>query len=340
MSTHAAAVLPSKGSRLEILQRPTPTPPAGHVLLAVSAIALNPVDYHHRDNGFYIETYPAVFGTDTAGTILSTGPSVPAHFTPGTRVAALATAYFSRGVPDLGGFQERVIVPYQHLAVLPDTLPFAGAAMLPLALTTAATGWRLLGLPRGFRAPAGTPLLVWGASGSVGSVCVQTARAMGFTVYATGSAKHHDYLRTLGAAHVFDYHDADVVDQIVAAVRKNGGEMTMAYHLTGSVTQCTAVLAAVRPEGVTAVFAAAFPIPKDEPKVEGVEGREVWLPEDEEKRNEMFAEFMQDMGEALATGELVPSPKLQKVEGGLEALNGALDTLRAGVSGVKIVLEI
>ena len=36
----------------------------------------------------------------------------------------------------------------------------------------------------------------------------------GFDVVCTASAKHHDKLKALGAAHCVDYHDDDVADQI------------------------------------------------------------------------------------------------------------------------------
>jgi NADPH:quinone reductase-like Zn-dependent oxidoreductase len=58
----AAAILPSKGSRLEIRHRPTPKPGAEELLIKVKSIALNPIDHYQRDFGFVIEKYPQFQG--------------------------------------------------------------------------------------------------------------------------------------------------------------------------------------------------------------------------------------------------------------------------------------
>ena len=51
---------------------------------------------------------------------------------------------------------------------------------------------------------------------------VQSARLLGFTVYATASAKHHDYIKSLGASRVFDYRDSNVEGAIVQAAKEEG----------------------------------------------------------------------------------------------------------------------
>jgi NADPH:quinone reductase-like Zn-dependent oxidoreductase len=73
---HLAAIVPSMGVPLEIIQRPTPTPGPNDVLIEVHSLALNPVDYFQRDSGFFINgNYPTFIGSDVAGTIISTGSS-------------------------------------------------------------------------------------------------------------------------------------------------------------------------------------------------------------------------------------------------------------------------
>ncbi|KAK7531226.1 hypothetical protein IWX50DRAFT_620223 [Phyllosticta citricarpa] len=57
-------------------------------------------------------------------------------------------------------------------------------------------------------------MLVWGGASSIGSAAVQSAKAMGYSVHATASAKHHGYLESLGATRVFDCKAAGVEQQI------------------------------------------------------------------------------------------------------------------------------
>lgn len=100
------------------------------------------------------------------------------------------------------------------------------------------------------------------------------------------------------------------------------------------------VLEQFKGDGITKVAHAAR-IPEDFQKVDWADVKFVSPPAEDEARTEHF-EFIFNvwLKEKLAKGEFVPSPKIQMVQGGLEALNDALNTLKKGVSGVKIVLEV
>jgi NADPH:quinone reductase len=80
------------------------------------------------------------------------------------------------GVVDSGAWAERVAVPVDVLAVVPDGVTPAQAACLPVAGITA---FRTLALA-GF--PVGKSVLVTGASGGVGHLAVQLARSAQMTV--------------------------------------------------------------------------------------------------------------------------------------------------------------
>jgi NADPH:quinone reductase-like Zn-dependent oxidoreductase len=80
------------------------------------------------------------------------------------------------GVVDSGAWAERVAVPAEVLAVVPDGVTAADAACLPVAGITA---FRTLALG-GF--PVGKRVLITGASGGVGHLAVQLARAAQMTV--------------------------------------------------------------------------------------------------------------------------------------------------------------
>ena len=54
------------------IQKPGP----GEILVKIHATALNPVDWKIRAYNFFIETYPAVLGSDSAGTVEELGEGV------------------------------------------------------------------------------------------------------------------------------------------------------------------------------------------------------------------------------------------------------------------------
>ncbi|RYC62616.1 hypothetical protein CHU98_g3602 [Xylaria longipes] len=89
---------------------------------------------------------------------------------------------------------------------------------------TALTAWTSIGisLDTKYTLQDKQAVLIWGAASSVGTFAVQTAKIMGFTVYATASPKNHRYIKKLGADAVFDYKAGDVVSQIIAAAKKDG----------------------------------------------------------------------------------------------------------------------
>ena len=61
-------------------------------------------------------------------------------------------------------------------------------------------------------------ILIWGGSSSVGQYALQILRHWGYRkLIATGSPKHHELLKSLGAEQVFDYRDPNVVEVIVNA---------------------------------------------------------------------------------------------------------------------------
>jgi len=63
---------------------------------------------------------------------------------------------------------------------------------------------------------AGTPILIWGGSSSVGQYALQLLRYYGYrNLLTTASKKQHEYLKSIGAAAAFDYNDPDVTRSIL-----------------------------------------------------------------------------------------------------------------------------
>lgn len=311
---HLSALLPSKNSRLVLGYRSTPTPGPNELLIEVKAVAANPSDYYSRDFGFPpIEIFPMVLGSDVAGIVLQAGSTVPADAPkPGTRVAAFASAYFS-GNPDHAAFQTRVLVPAAQVTPLPEGLSFRDASVLPVAVTTAWTGLRTLGISSetAYTSSDKKGILVWGGASSVGCAVVQIARSLGFTVFATASRKHHDYLGSLGASNVFDYHDEDVADQIKAAAKQAELRLKFAYDAVGNLQPCVDILKDLRGHDETAMSVSTKPVPADLAAGTGVEANFVLFPPTASEREEHFRFiFGVWLKEKLATAEFVSSPHI------------------------------
>ncbi|OJJ42349.1 hypothetical protein ASPZODRAFT_137358 [Penicilliopsis zonata CBS 506.65] len=372
MATHLAAVSPAKGQPFEIQSRPTPKPGPDELLIAVKSIALNPADAIMRDQGLFIPTYPTVIGFDMAGLVLEVGDNVPTGdtdndtspcFRPGiTRAAAYAGSFWRSFNPDYGAFQERCLVPWQHAVPLPDkSMSWNHAATLPVAVQVPLSAWDAMGISRiGEATKRGKEkkniqkreaLLIWGASSSVGSMGVQTARLLRddpnstfAAVYATAGSSNKSYVVSLGADRVFDYKDSQVVDAIVSAAREDGLLIQHCFLATGELALCQAVLKTfLGEEGKTktAKIASAPVIPPEAEDVNGVETIFIMPSMVEEERLEQFQYWLGTwLRENLAKGTIKPSPEPSVVGKGLEAINAGLDNLRQGVSCTKLVVEI
>ena len=73
--------------------------------------------------------------------------------------------------------------------------------------------------------------MVWGGSSSCGSIVVQMAKLLGFTLFSTASPKHHELVQNLGAKHVFDYKSPTIVDDILATAKSEGITINLVYGL-------------------------------------------------------------------------------------------------------------
>ncbi|KAJ2902684.1 quinone reductase [Zalerion maritima] len=228
--TNLAAYLNQAKSPFSISPAPYPIPGPAELVIKNKAIAINPVDLAIKQTGILIQSYPKIIGEDLAGIVVAVGSSVT-KFGVGDRVLAGAAVTWEKG--DEGAFQEYVKVPAAEwiVARMPEGLGFAEACVLPLGLTTAAAamvGEGKLGVgmpsvekPTGGSKMKGT-LVVWGGSSSVGSGAIQIGVQAGWDVVATASERNFGYCKDLGAKWVFDHSSASVVEDIVAAVEKEG----------------------------------------------------------------------------------------------------------------------
>ncbi|KAF2759760.1 zinc-binding oxidoreductase-like protein CipB [Pseudovirgaria hyperparasitica] len=344
--THTAAVLVDKDTHsFTFEQRATPTPGPNDILIEVHALALNPIDYMQRDRGFPAIDYPSIVGSDIGGIVVAVGSAVPSSYPqPGTRVTAFAPSFYEKGKPDYGAFQKYACVWKEMVTAIPENMGLVEASTLGMATYTAMNGIYTAGLPLDGRYTATDKkaLLIWGGSASVGASMVQVARIMGITTYVTASAKNHGFLKTLGASRLFDYKDADVVQQIVAAASEDGLVLKHAYDAAGGTRQILDVLKEFK-DGQEPVLASAPAsiFKPDSPREPGVAVKFVKCPDEPTERSKHFDYIGQIwLKEKLASGEYGVGSKVELVEGGFESLDKALDTLRAGVSGTKLVIQV
>lgn len=72
----AAWALKAKSRPLVVSNAPYALPPAGHLTIKVSAVAINPIDWIMQDSDLFNLSYPAVFGLDMAGEVAYLGEGV------------------------------------------------------------------------------------------------------------------------------------------------------------------------------------------------------------------------------------------------------------------------
>lgn len=187
---------------------PDPRPDPDGVILAVKATSLN---YHDLFTlrgmpGINIKM-PMIMGIDVAGEIVEIGAEVTGWVV-GQRVLIDPIDRVKGGLVGEtieGGLAEFLRVPAHQLIALPDDVGYEDAAALPVAYGTA---YRMM-IRRG-DLRAGEKVLILGASGGVGTCCVQLAKMSGAEVVAcTSSAEKGEKLREIGADHVIDYRDQD-----------------------------------------------------------------------------------------------------------------------------------
>ncbi|KAJ5096064.1 chaperonin 10-like protein [Penicillium alfredii] len=341
---HKAAILSQQGGPLSLGERPTPEPGPNDVLIQVKAVALNPCDHSQRDNNIPpVPIYPAIIGCDTAGLVAKLGSNVTTIPGPGSRVIAFASSFCQNGSPDHGSFQQYTLAPSEAVIPLPENLSFEEGAVFPLAVLTALTAWTTIGIPLDTRYnPADKQaVLIWGASSSVGTFAVQSAKTLGFTIYATASPKHHDLVKKLGAHAVFDYQTSDVVSQIVSAVKKDGAQLHTAHCVVDGALQPTLdILKETKGDTQAKVVHSAL-LPEGHPTLDNTQITFNFPSMDETVRSKHMHEVFNGwLRTGLQSGEVIPSPSIQIEGGGLGGVHAALDKLKGGVSGTKIVVPI
>ncbi len=198
---------------LQVRECPDPTPGPDEVLVRVEAAAFNGFDPMVLQGIPTLKTpLPMIPGGDVAGHIVQLGSEVPAgtwSVDDRVLIMPLQPGRGMMGETLRGGFCELVSVPHQYLVRIPERVSFVEAAALPVAYGTA---HRMM-VTRG-KVAAGDRVVILGATGGVGTCCVQLAKLAGAEVLAcTSSAEKAERLKELGADHVVNTSTHDYLSE-------------------------------------------------------------------------------------------------------------------------------
>src|SRR5438067_1015796 len=204
---------------LRLEEVPTPTPAAGEILVKVRSVSVNrTLDLIVRQGNYPVKVQlPHILGVDPVGVVAHVGTDTD-NVKVGDRVAVLsfiacrkcryclrgeeANCLSSRhiGLHRWGGYAEYVTAPARNAFKLPDNVSFAEGTIVTRHFPMA---FNLLASKADVK--PGEWVLVMGATGALGSCCVQVAQMLGAKVVA-GEVKldvkrlYMRRLRIIGAA--------------------------------------------------------------------------------------------------------------------------------------------
>ncbi len=212
---------PPEVLRIEEVKKPVPG--SNEVLIRVHATTVNRTDCGFRKpeypllirpiNGFF-RPRKRILGSEFAGVVESTGKEVTS-FRPGDRVFGLSASKF-------GAHAEYLVMPESgSLATMPPKASFEEAAAVCDGLMLGINYIREIDFGKE------RTILVNGASGSIGSACVQLARINGARVTGVCDTRNLELVKSLGAERVIDYtkedftKDGSEYDVVIDAVGKS-----------------------------------------------------------------------------------------------------------------------
>lgn len=145
-----------------------------HILVKITAVALNPTDWKHID---YMPSPGATVGCDFAGIVEDLASDVHTDLKKGDRVAGVVHGSNATNL-ESGCFAEYAVVKAHACFKIPSNLSDEEAAILGVALGTVGQAlYQNLHLPLpGTPEPAGWYVLVHGGSSATGSIAIQFAK--------------------------------------------------------------------------------------------------------------------------------------------------------------------
>lgn len=201
---------------LEKFQVPQPPIKDNQVLLKVLGFGLNPYDAALRSGNHQTErklTFPFILGSDAVGRVIQVGKEVDNNW-----LNQLVIAH-----PYSGGYGEKLAISAKKIILKPEQMSLAEAASFS---TSGIMAYHAL-ITSG-QIQKGETLIIQGASGSVGSIAAQIAKAQGLYVIGIGNSKNRQMMTDLGIDEVLAY-DQDDVPHLLA----KRGDMVLDASLQG-----------------------------------------------------------------------------------------------------------
>jgi NADPH2:quinone reductase len=199
---------------LRLVERPTPVPSAGEVLISVKASGVNRPDVLQRQGLYPVPPGASDLpGLEVAGTVAAVGEGVT-QWQVGDLVCALTPG---------GGYAEFCIAPAGHCLPVPAGHSIIEAAALP---ETFFTVWHNV-FERG-ALKAGESLLVQGGASGIGTTAIQLAKAFGARVIVTAGADEKcAACVALGADKAVNYKTHDFVAEALTFTGGKGVDVVL-----------------------------------------------------------------------------------------------------------------
>jgi len=337
------------GKAAVVSDAPIPTLRPTYMLVKTVAVAQNPTDWKHLT---FVDK-PVTIGCDFAGVVEQVGSEVTLPWKKGDRVCGFTHGGNVTQTED-GAFGEYLMAKGDIQIRVPDNMSFEEACTLGVGILTCGQGmYQSLQLPWPDKpSKEKFPILIYGGSTATGALAIQFAKLSGLEVITTCSPRNFDFVKSLGADHVYDYSSPTCG----ADIRKlTGNKMFWAFDTISESTSpqicADALSTSKQPNGMKPQYGAILvaKTPRDDVDHKYTLGYTV-IGEAFEKKGmkweanpedfEFCKKFMQTAQKLLEEKKLKPH-RHEVRPGGLDAIFGGLDDMKNGkVSGVKLVYRI
>ncbi|KAK0645804.1 chaperonin 10-like protein [Cercophora newfieldiana] len=369
-------VATKKGGPFQVVNGPYPIPGPDEICIRNRAVALNALDLKSLHHGMMVQSYPEVFGIDTAGVVEVVGANVT-EFKAGDAVMSSAGLGGRKGA-----FQDVTTVPAHFASRKPATWSFAQACSAPICYLTASAaitkglntplphlqprkplslaredssseylqerhlrskslGGLALALANPPPPPPLNSILVVGGSSGVGASAIQLLRHAlpGATIISTNSPSHNKRLAALGASVCVDRNQpmAKVLAAVKAASPAQRG-VDAILDAVGAAGEDTQLFGTLNAEGPK-LYTNVF-TGKEIAAPEGVEATKVFAHMMFVTPDPEGASAMVRLADLVDEGKYKLPLEIEVVGTGLDEIGAGLEKLKKGVSGAKLVVAL